>query len=108
MNERLRELRKYLGLSQRDICAKIGMSQSTYASLETGAREFREAYVLLICKTFDVKEEWLRNGNGTMFIEENRGLDELLIVFDKLTPALQGYVLEQARALLELQNRREI
>ena len=108
MNERLRELRKYMGLSQREMCAKIGMTQSTFASLETGAREFRDAYILLICKTFSAREEWLRHGNGTMFIEENRGLDELLIVFDKLTPALQGYVLEQAQSLLELQNRREL
>ena len=98
-----------MGLSQRAICARIGMTQSTYASLETGAREFRDAYVILICKSFQVNEEWLRTGQGEMFLEEpNKELEELLKVFDKLTPALQGYVLAQARGLLELQEQKEL
>ena len=109
MNERLREVRKYTGLSQREFCAKIGMTQSTYASLETGAREFRGAYVILICKSYQVNEEWLRTGNGEMFLEEpNKALEELLNIFDRLTPALQEYVLAQAKGLLELQTQEEL
>jgi transcriptional regulator with XRE-family HTH domain len=104
MNERLRELRKYLGLSQRALCAKIGMTQSTYAALETGARDLRDAYLKLICNAFKVNEDWLRYGEGDMFLEEpNKELEELLKVFDKLTPALQRYLVKQARGLLELQ-----
>ena len=109
MNERLREIRKYLGLSQRDFCNKIGMSQSTYAALETGVRELKDAYLKLICKSFNISEEWLKTGNGEMFLEEpNKELEELLNVFDKLTPALQEYLLKQARELLELQEDKEI
>jgi transcriptional regulator with XRE-family HTH domain len=105
MNERLKELRKSLGLSQRQLCSRTGMTQSNYASMETGAREFREVYVKLVCASFQVNENWLRNGIGEMFIEApNRELEELLNIFDSLTPALQRYLLKQARLLKEHQD----
>ena len=109
MNERLRELRKYLGLSQRAFCDKIGMAQSTYASFETGTRELKDAYLKLVCKSFQVNEEWLKYGIGEMFLEEpSKEFDELMNIFDRLTPALQRYVLSQAKGLFELQEQREL
>lgn len=105
MNERLKVLRKYFKLSQREFCRKLGMSQPTYAAFETGARELKDAYLKLICISYNVNEQWLRDGVGEMFIKEpNHELAELLEVFDILAPALQKYLLKQARELQELQN----
>ncbi|MCL1884954.1 MAG: helix-turn-helix domain-containing protein [Defluviitaleaceae bacterium] len=109
MNERLKEVRKYLGLTQRELCSRVGLAQGNYANMETGTRNIRDANVKLICATFQVNEDWLRTGIGEMFIEApNRELEELLQIFDKLTPALQKYVLSQARGLLELQNEKAL
>lgn len=67
MNERIRLLRKELGLNQSDFGNKIGVKQGTVAGYESGARTPLDAVVSSICREFDVNEEWLRTGEGKMF-----------------------------------------
>ena len=67
MNERIRLLRKELGLNQSDFGNKIGVKQGTVAGYESGARTPLDAVVSSICREFDVNEEWLRTGKGEMF-----------------------------------------
>ena len=67
MNERIRLLRKELGLNQSDFGNKIGVKQCTVAGYESGARTPLDAVVSSICREFDVNEEWLRTGEGEMF-----------------------------------------
>ena len=105
MHERLIELRKYFDMSQQKFASKMGMSQSTYAPLESGKRHIRDAYILLICQAYMVNEEWLRHGTGDMLAgTPNKELDELLGVYDNLTPKLKSYLLKQARGIQDLQD----
>ena len=67
MNERIRLLRKELGLNQSNFGNKIGVKQGTVAGYESGARTPLDAVVSSICREFDVNEEWLRTGEGEMF-----------------------------------------
>ena len=67
MNERIRLLRKELGLNQSDFGNKIGVKQGTVSGYESGARTPLDAVVSSICREFDVNEEWLRTGEGEMF-----------------------------------------
>ena len=67
INERIRLLRKELGLNQSDFGNKIGVKQGTVAGYESGARTPLDAVVSSICREFDVNEEWLRTGEGEMF-----------------------------------------
>lgn len=67
MNERIRLLRKELGLNQSDFGNKIGVKQGTVAGYESGARTPLDAVVSSICREFDVNEGWLRTGEGEMF-----------------------------------------
>lgn len=105
MRERLIELRKkYFDMSQREFCQRLGMTQSTYAPLETGKREIRDAYVKLICNAYKVNENWFRNGEGEIFAEDvDKELDELLGLYDNLSPLLKTHLLKQARGIQELQ-----
>jgi len=104
MRERLIELRGYFQMSQREFCERFSMTQSTYAPLETGKRPIRDTYVKLICQAYNVNEDWLRHGTLPMFTEErDKELDELLSVFDTLTPTLQKFLMKQARDLRDLQ-----
>lgn len=104
LKERLIELRKYLKMSQVEFANKLSMPQSTYAPLETG-RTIRESYIKLICQTYNVNDDWLRNGTLPMFIEEpDHELSELLNIFDNLSPALKGFLLRQAKELKHLQD----
>ena len=67
MNERLKQVRKALGLNQTEFGDKIGLKQSSVAAYETGRRIPIDAVIRSICKTWSVNETWLRTGEGEMF-----------------------------------------
>lgn len=71
MKERLKALRKELHLTQQEFADKIGIQRSTYAKYEVGASSPIDAVVTLICKTCNVREEWLRTGSGEMFVQRD-------------------------------------
>lgn len=67
MNKRLRELRKSLKLTQQEFGSKIGLSNASIGNIENGIINLTDRNVSLICSTYNVNEDWLRNGNGEMF-----------------------------------------
>ena len=67
MNERIKQLRKHLGLNQTEFGARIGVKQTTIAGYERGASTPLDAVVSAICREFNVSERWLRDGEGEMF-----------------------------------------
>lgn len=68
-NERVRELRKVLNLSQTKFGEKLGVSKDVIVNIELERVELKELMLNLICKTFNVNPLWLSEGNGDMFIE---------------------------------------
>lgn len=72
MNERIKQLRKHLGLNQTDFGAKIGIKQTSIANYESGTRVPLDAVVASICREFGVSEQWLREGIGEMFPPRTR------------------------------------
>lgn len=71
MKERIRQLRKELGLNQTDFGERIGVKQGSVAGYESGARTPIDAVITSICREFDVNEDWLRTGEGEMFRERS-------------------------------------
>lgn len=67
MNERLKELRRTLNLTQQAFADRLGVKRNTVATYETGKSNPSDAAVLLICREFNVSEIWLRTGEGEMF-----------------------------------------
>lgn len=74
MRKRLIELRKSTGLSQKNFAAKLNMSQTGYASLETGANNLTDRTIADICREFNINEEWLRTGDGEM-LKSKKSID---------------------------------
>lgn len=72
MNERLKKLRKELDLTQQEFADRIGIKRNTLATYESGRNEPIDAVISLICREFNVNEEWLRDGTGEMFITQTR------------------------------------
>ena len=69
MNERLKAIRKELSLSQEAFGKKLGVTGTAISRMEIGNRAVTEQMILAICREFNVREEWLRNGNGEMFLD---------------------------------------
>ena len=88
MNERLKQLRKALKLNQVDFGAKLSLTGSAISRYESGVNAMADNIVVLICREFDVNEEWLRYGTGSMFSQKNMDLIEQLS--DKYDLGLYG------------------
>ena len=67
MKERIKELRKILGLTQQKFADRLGLKRQTIAAYEIGNIEPSESTLLLICKEFSVNKEWLLTGKGETF-----------------------------------------
>lgn len=72
MNERLKKLRKTLDLTQQEFANKIGIARGNIGAYEVGKNAPSDAVISLICKQFNVDENWLRTGEGEMFIKQTR------------------------------------
>lgn len=81
MYERIRELRKeYLHLSQEKFGERLGVTRDVIKNIELNALkkpDQKEPLIRLICKEFDIREEWLRDGIEPMKHELSR--DEAII-----------------------------
>lgn len=114
--KRLKELRKYLDLTQEEFAKKIGLSRANVGNIEYGRVLLTDRNIITICQTFNVNEEWLRNGTEPVFKEKNVvlaeeiansfGLDDfslkILKRFAKLSDEEQKKVIEVANMLPKL------
>lgn len=79
MNERIRQLRKLLGLTLEEFGAKVGVTKQTVSRIENGVNAVTDQMFKSICREWNVNEEWLRTGEGEMFVEMTR--DEQIASF---------------------------
>lgn len=105
MNTRIRELRKALNLSQKDFGQRIGLKQNAISYMEKIGSTVTEQNIKTICSQFSVSENWLRTGSGKMFLESEKKQKEFFDIFDELSPALQEYLINTAKELLETQKK---
>ena len=101
--DRIRLLRKTLGLNQGEFASRIGLTQTSLSMIEVGRAVLTEKNIKLICATFAVDEDWLRTGEGKMFGSVSPYEKKFLAVFSKLTPDTQEFILEMAQNLLRRQ-----
>ena len=102
MKDRLKELRKTLGLTQQEFADKIGIQRGTYAKYEIGRNEPIDAVIRLICSTFNVNEEWLRNGSGEMFVQRDPFNEVYKMVNDMLGDESSDFKRRLVTAILRL------
>lgn len=74
MNSRIKELRKAMKKSQEDFGKILGLSKSGVSEIESGRRNVTEQHIIMLrnCKDFHVNENWIRTGEGEMFIPVDR------------------------------------
>ena len=72
MNERIKQLRKELGLTLEKFGERLGVGKTAISKIERGENGVSEQMLKSICREFNVREEWLRSGNGEMFVQMSR------------------------------------
>lgn len=107
MENKIKEIRESLKLSQREFGEKLGVSRDVISNIEYGRVQPKELFLTHVCQVYGVNRQWLERGEGKMFEEspENARYAEALSIFKTLRPEFQEYALEQIKKLAELTNR---
>ena len=94
MNERIKELRKALNLTQQEFADRLNIKRGAIANYEVGRNEPIDAVISLICREFNVNEEWLRDGSGEMFRaeEENSIVARATMLLGEKDPLFEAFI----------------
>lgn len=115
-NERVKELRKALGLTQEKFGERVGVKKSAISQIESGSNSVTDQLRLAVCREFRVSEEWMRTGEGEMFVEPDEDEEitrfmgdilsgqpdfrrRLISVLARMTPAEWALLEEKIREL---------
>lgn len=74
--KRLKRLREKLRLTQKEFAEKLGYSQAYIAELEKGKKEPSRKFLQQLKSQYAINIEWILFGEGPMFREEERNLQE--------------------------------
>lgn len=123
MKDRIKKIRKAVKLTQVQFGEKIGVKGNTVTNYESGLRTPTDAVIKSICREFNVDENWLRTGEGEMFLPvleedemalyvsellEDEGdnplytiIKEVMHTYSELSPKSQEVIRDAAAKLLE-------
>ena len=81
MYERIKTVRKDVGMSQNEFAEHLGVTRSVISNLELNRLakpEQKTSLIKLISREFNVNEDWLLTGEGEMYIvsEQDKKLAE--------------------------------
>jgi len=104
INDRIKAVRKALGISQRDFCGGIYLSHSFYAKIETGTRNPNNRVYELICNKYKVNRDWLITGKGEMFSESPPDIEllQLTEIIRELDPIFRDCIIKQIHLMANL------
>ena len=96
--ERIREVRKALGLTLEKFGEKIGMKKNSVSQLENGKNSVTEQVVKAICREYNVDYMWLTTGDGEIFIDTDddfiERIDRIMAGEDEARKNLFKFMLE--------------
>jgi toxin-antitoxin system, antitoxin component, xre family len=93
IKDRVKAVRKALGLSQEQFANAVNITKNYVSLVETGARTLSRNTMEIVCQKFNVRIEWLRDGTGEMFRQDQA--DDISKVADRYG------LTDQERAMIE-------
>lgn len=96
--ERVKEVRKTLGLTLEKFGERIGLKKSAVSLIESGKNSLTDANVKAICREYNVDYMWLTTGDGEMFIDSDddfvERIDRIMAGEDEARKNLFKFMLE--------------
>lgn len=80
---RIKKIRQSVWKTQQELADDLNLKRNTIATYEMGKSEPSDRTIADICRLYNVNEDWLRTGEGNMFIELAPD-EELENIFDKI------------------------
>lgn len=128
MNERIRELRKALGLTLEKFGESLGVGKTAISKIENGDRNVTDQMQKSICREFNVSTDWLLYGTGEMFVTHTHDeevamytqdildseddeiakiIQNFIVVYGKLDNDSKSVLRNVAKSMIDLHNKRE-
>jgi transcriptional regulator with XRE-family HTH domain len=116
IGRRFKEFRLYLGLTQGEIAALLGITQTTITGIEKGKSLPTVPAILYLMANNNLSPVWLFTGKGEMAEKLDEASDDYdaykeeaedLIFHLKRVPAVRDFLLEKF-VIFKLQNKKEI
>lgn len=99
---KIKELRTSNNLTQAEFGKIIGLSKQTINDIEHGRATTTALKIIELAKCFNVSADYILGlSEETKHLTENDDESELLSIFRKLDDFSKGFMLENARILLE-------
>ncbi len=71
LNDRIKEIRKVLNMSQKEVAKEMGISQGTVSWSEQPGNNVPESTIKSLCTLFNVNVNYLLYGELPMFVQSN-------------------------------------
>ena len=109
-HEKIREVRKRLGISQTDFAASLGVTAANMNGIEKGRTNPSNTLIRSISILYHIPEDWLKDEENTDFSNvtgDNLFYADTMEKFLKLKPNYRNYISTQLDGLLKLQEEEE-
>lgn len=83
IGSRIKQIRKYLNLTQQKFADELGLKQNTVATYEMNKTVPSDRTVMDICLKFNINKQWLLTGEGEMKKKVSED-EELASLFSQL------------------------
>jgi len=103
IKDRIKDVRTTIGLSQVKFAERIAVAASFISEVESGVRDVNERAIRLIIAEYNVSEDWLRAGVGSMFNDDvTASVSEAMGMFKSLDQTFQDGALKILAVLTEM------
>lgn len=99
INERFREVRKSLSLSQDDFAARANRTRSEISNIEYNKTSPKEEVIKAVCSAHGISETWLKSGEGEMLLPP---LDEETEYISALLDEVDNPLVDIIRAVMDV------
>jgi len=102
IGNRIKEIRTAVDITQVKFAERIAVAKSLVSELENGIKEPNERVIRLIISEFNISENWLRTGTGSMFNEDiSAEVSEAMGIFKSLDQRFREAALKMLVVLKE-------
>jgi transcriptional regulator with XRE-family HTH domain len=101
MNNRIKEARKRLLLTQKDVGEKLGFTDNYIYMMECGKKAVSERYIHGLVTEYGINENWIRTGEGDMFMPSTKE-EEIADIASKIFKEESLFRTELIKALCDV------
>lgn len=103
INDRVKQLRKSLNLTLDKFGERVGVTKTAISNIENGNRGVTEQMFKSICREFNVREEWLRDGIEPVYdLSEENGIEYIELLMNGVDSSFRDIILDIIKSYSEL------